>query len=41
MGKKPTTFLWPIADLSGGDNQQSDCGKIILPFTLLQDYIVL
>ena len=31
-----SAFLWCVADLLRGDYKQSDCGKVILPFTVLR-----
>ena len=35
-----SALIWSTADLLRGDYKQSDYGKIILPFTLLQFYSV-
>lgn len=29
-------FIWSVADLLRGDFKQSQCGRVILPFTLLR-----
>jgi type I restriction enzyme M protein len=31
-----SAFIWSVADLLRGDYKQSDCGKVILPFTVLR-----
>jgi type I restriction enzyme M protein len=31
-----SSFIWSVADLLRGDYKQSDCGKVILPFTVLR-----
>ena len=42
QGPQPTgkqnlsAFIWSVADLLRGDYKQSDYGKVILPFTVLQ-----
>jgi len=32
-----SSFIWSVADLLRGDYKQSECGKVILPFTVLRD----
>lgn len=31
-----TGFIWSVADLLRGDYKQADCGKVILPLTVLR-----
>ena len=31
-----SSFIWSVADLLRGDYKQSECGKVILPFTVLR-----
>jgi type I restriction-modification system DNA methylase subunit len=31
-----SSFVWPAADLLPGDSKQSNCGEVILPFTVLR-----
>ena len=31
-----SAFIWSVADLLRGDDKQSEYGKVILPFTVLQ-----
>jgi type I restriction-modification system DNA methylase subunit len=33
---KPAGFIWSVADLLRGDYKQADCGKVILPYTVLR-----
>lgn len=32
----PSSFIWSVADLLLGDYRQSECGRVILPFTVLR-----
>jgi type I restriction-modification system DNA methylase subunit len=36
-----SSFIWSVADLLRGDYKQSDYGKVILPFTVLNRQLIL